>query len=268
MNSLADRLHHGVFISSMMSWTTGAFVTEHGQGAAMVQIGALVADLEDRSHSPRFLLPEAQADMVPILAAHVEAIRAGLGDIPIALNAAPGDLESALRMARAFHEAGGDIFELNCHGGYGKLLERGLLRAMALPENRPTMVQWLEALGKLDTAIVVKLNGHAEGAGLADVLRDIAHIERLLGVHINVRSVDREEPNLKLVQQLRPLVTGVLFCSGHVKSRQDVDDLTKAGCDCVGVAQGLLDDPHLIGMLTAVRPGRLQPSQSGSHRSV
>ena len=31
------------------------------------------------------------------------------------------------RMARAFERAGGDLFELNCHGGYEKLLQRGLL---------------------------------------------------------------------------------------------------------------------------------------------
>ena len=133
---LNRRLQGGLFLSSMMGQTDGTFVARHGQGASMVQIGALVADAVDRSHEQRYLLPEAQADMVPILQKEVESARAVQGDVPIALNAAVGDLESGIRMASAFDEAGGDIFELNVHGGYGKLLKRGLLRAMALPENR------------------------------------------------------------------------------------------------------------------------------------
>ena len=102
---LKKRLSDGVFISSMMSWTTGAFVAERGNGACMVQIGALIADRRDRSHKERYLLPEERDDMVPVLAREVRAVRTNLGDTPIALNAAPGDIESAQRMASAFHEA-------------------------------------------------------------------------------------------------------------------------------------------------------------------
>ena len=42
---------------------------------------------------------EMAQEMVPILARDVERVRADWGDLPICINAAPGDLESALRMA-------------------------------------------------------------------------------------------------------------------------------------------------------------------------
>jgi len=251
MTSLANRIQGGLFLSSMMGWTTGDFVAQRGRGAAMVQIGALIADAEDRSHDSRFLLPLEENDMVPVLAAAVQAAREGVGDTPIALNGAVGDVESGCRMARAFREAGGDLFELNCHGGYGKLLERGLLRAMALPTNRPTLIEWLEALCELDIPIVVKFHGHMEGVNLAEVLRDMAHIERLFGVHFNVRSVEGKQPDVDLVRRLRPLARGVLFCSGHVRSREQADALFRAGADCVGLAQAVLDDPQILERLAA-----------------
>jgi len=243
---LASRLKGGVFISSMMGVTNGEYVARHGEGACMVQIGALVADAIDRSHDPDYLLPLDQADMVPILAKEVAPVRQALGDTPIALNAAPGDLESAIRMAKAFHEAGGDIFELNCHGGYGKLLERGLLRAMVLPENRPTMIEWLKELCRLAIPIVVKFNASTEGVDFVEALTQIRHIDGLFGVHFNVRSKGTKEPDLAFVQQVRPHVAGVLHCSGHVTDRAQFDALARAGADCIGISQGLLDDETIV----------------------
>ncbi len=245
-SGLIDRMQGGVFISSMMGVTDGAFVARHGAGAAMVQIGALVADLEDRTHEARYLLPERQADMVPLLRDEVDAARAALGDLPIGLNAAPGDMESALRMAAAFGEAGGDIFELNVHGGYGKLLDRGLLRAMVLPQNRPAMTEWLRALCELDIPIVVKFWGATEGVDFAQVLGELQDIDGLFGVHFNVRLHDGDTPDLDLTRRVAAHTPGMLFCSGHVTTRDDVDALLEAGAGCVGVAQGLLDGADAI----------------------
>jgi len=244
---LAEHLRGGLFISSMMGRTDGVFVAEHGDGAAMVQIGALVADLEDRSHDERFLLPEQQEDMVPVLKREVDAARAALGATPIGLNAAPGDLESAVRMAGAFREAGGDIFELNVHGSYGKLLRRGLLKDMVLPQNRSAMIEWLEGLCALDIAVVAKFLSSMTEVDFVEVLEAVGEIEGLFGVHFNVRCGDG--PNLAFVERVAPHVNGVLFCSGHVRTRADVDALLAAGADCVGLAQGVLDEPGIIARL-------------------
>jgi len=256
---LIGRLQGGLFLSSMMGRTDGAFAARHGRGASMVQIGALVADAMDRSHEQRYLLPEARADMVPILRKEVQNVRAALGDVPIALNAAVGDLESGARMARAFHEAGGDIFELNVHGGYEKLLRRGLLRAMALPQNRRTMVQWLEELCRLDVPVVVKFRAGADDVDFAEVLRELGSVQRLFGVHFNVRAEGPARPDIEFVRTIRPHVRGQLWCSGHVRTRTHVVALLSAGADCVGIAQGVLDQPDIIARLRAQvrRDGRI-----------
>jgi 5-methyltetrahydrofolate--homocysteine methyltransferase len=253
-DALRERLAGGIFLSSMMGWTDGAYVAEHGRGADMVQIGALVADAADRGHEEQYLLPVEEDDMVPVLAAEVDAARAALGDTPIALNAACGDLESALRMATAFDRAGGDVFELNCHGGYGRLMERGLLRAMAFPENRPEMLRWLRALCELDIPVAVKLNGAAGDTDLADVLREAADVRGVFAVHLNVRGADGR-PNTALLRSLAPLVPGMVWASGHAKEAAEVTALLDAGADCVGLAQGAIDEPGIIARLASERRG-------------
>ncbi len=243
---LGSHLKSGLFISAMMDITDGSWVAARAKGASMVQIGALIADLEDRDHEKRFLLPEAEEQMIPILENHVRSVRESWGELPICLNAAPGDLESSLRMARAFEIAGGDLIELNCHGGYDKLIRRGLLRAMALPENRPVMRQWLVQLCKLSIPVVVKFNGTQSGIDFPEVLDGLSDIDGLFGVHFNIRNQSDGNPNFPLVREIRPHIRGLLFCSGYVKTKAQVAELLAAGADCIGIAQGLLDDPKIL----------------------
>ena len=47
-------------VRAMMDITDGPWVAARAKGAKMVQIGALIADLKDRSHEKRFLLPETE----------------------------------------------------------------------------------------------------------------------------------------------------------------------------------------------------------------
>ena len=248
-DELTSRLKGGLFLSSMMKITDGAFAAERGGGASMVQIGALLADRTDRTHDPACLLPDDEEAMVSQLMVEITAVRSVLGDTPVALNAAPGDLPSALMMARAFSEAGGDIFELNCHGSYGKLLERGLLRAMALPENRQSMIEWLRELCNLPIPVVVKYNASTEGVDFSDVLNELTLIPRLFGVHFNVRSGD-QKPDEDFVRKIRPGVMGLLLCSGHVRSYKDFQTLLSAGADCIGLAQSVLDQPDILSRLS------------------
>ena len=245
-NDLKKRLQRGIFISSMMHITDGEWVSVRGRSTQMVQIGALVADALDHSHDPRSLLPQDQRFMVSIMRREMEIIRAKLHDIPVALNAAPGEIESAQKMARAFLEAGGDILELNCHGGYEKLLKRGLLRAMALPENRETLLLWLRTLCMERIPIIVKFNSLAEGVDFPELLQAVSGLENLFGVHINIRSKDQKTPNIEFVREVRSVVKGVFLCSGYVIKRDQADALFEAGADCVGIGQGILDNSDIF----------------------
>ena len=212
----------------------------------MVQIGALIADRFDRSHDPRGLLPPGEAAMRRVLAREVSAVREELGEVPIALNAAPGSLEDALEMARSFHEAGGDLFELNCHGSYAKLTERGLLRAMASERNRPEMIRWLTELCRLSIPVIVKFWGPDANIDWVGVLDGLEDAGGLFGVHFNVRDDRKNQPDLDLVSRIRPSCPGLLLCSGCVKTADHVRSLLHHGADCVGIAQGVLDHPAII----------------------
>ena len=247
---LVKEISGGLFISSMMGVTDGPWVTERAAGTRMVQIGALIADLSDRSHDAKYLLPKEQDGMVPILKRQVNPIREKWGNLPICLNAAPGDLQSAVCMAQSFERAGGDIFELNCHGGYARLLERGLLRNMVRQENRSTMRAWLIELCRLSIPVVVKFNGTMEDIDFCQVLDEIADVEDLFGVHFNVRDDSHNAPDIDLVRRVRPHVKGLLLCSGHVRSPENVTELQAAGADCVGISQGLRDEPGIFKRLT------------------
>ena len=247
---LRERLAGGLFISAMMGVTDGQWVADRAAHTQMVQIGALIADAEDRGHDASCLLPLQEQDMVPVLQRQVMPVREKCGKLPVCLNGAPGDLRSAFAMARAFEKAGGDLFELNCHGGYARLLERGLLRTMVLPENRATMHAWLLELCRLAIPVVVKFNGTMEEVDFPFVLDQIADIPGLFGVHFNIRDASRDVPNRALVRQVRPHVAGMLWCSGHVRSPQQVAELREAGADCIGVSQGLRDEPGIFGQLS------------------
>ena len=241
-NELKKVLDGGVFISSMMGITDGLWVAERADRMCMVQIGAYIADGTDRDHPEKSLLPQSEVEMTARLKADIDVIRGRWGNIPVGLNAAPGDLPSALSMARSFAAAGGDIYELNCHGGYARLLERGLLRAMMNPDQRDTLKDWIRALVQVPIPFVVKFNGTTDHIDFADLLGSIAGIEGIFGVHLNIRDLQNKKPNLGLVKTARSMVSGVLFCSGYVADKEDLSAVLDAGADCVGVAEGLRTD--------------------------
>jgi tRNA-dihydrouridine synthase len=246
---MRDKLKEGIFLSSMMKRTDGEFCAREGVGADMVQLGALIADREERNHPPESLLPVQPRQMAAFLREWVDPVRNALGDIPIFLNGAPGDIKSAVDMAGAFQDAGGDGFELNVHGGYKPHLERGLLRALALPENRERLFRFTEALVETEVPLIVKFHiTMADRVNFPQLCREIHQKFAPLGIHFNVRGKDGS-PDLDFTRTIREAYDGMLFCSGYVKTRDDVDTLLTAGADCVGIAQGVLDSPGLIGRL-------------------
>jgi tRNA-dihydrouridine synthase len=152
VRELGAKLRNGFFLSSMMGVTDGAFCAQRCAGCAMVQLGAYLAEptagpKEIGPHTSSFLPADPDA-WTTFLARECQEARGGTG-IAIALNLATLRLEWAMEAGRCFAQAGGDALELNVHGGYGRYLKRGKLRAMVEPEHQPELYRWVEALAGL-----------------------------------------------------------------------------------------------------------------------
>jgi tRNA-dihydrouridine synthase len=241
----------------MMGLTDGAYCAQRSEGCAMVQLGAYLAEptataADIGPHDSSFL-PADSAAWTAFLAAQCRAAR-GSGDVLVCLNLAAPRLDWALEAGACFAQAGGDLLELNVHGGYRRYYDRGLLRAMVRPENQPELCRWVEALVALDIPLIVKFHGQSERSSL---LRAIDHIvERgVPGLHVNVRRADARAPDVDLVCTLRGRYSGLLLVSGYVRSADDAHALFEAGADMVGLADPTRRDPGYIAALAA-RTGR------------
>jgi tRNA-dihydrouridine synthase len=235
----------------MMGVTDGAWCArvlgtrlEGDQGCAMVQTGAYLAEPtateEDIGpHASSFLPADTEA-WVEFLAEDCRPIREA-ADVVICMNLATPRLEWGLEAAECFRRAGGDAVELNVHGGYGRYLRQGKLRAMVQPEHQDELLRWVAALGRLDVPLIVKFNGSSERKHLVAALRRMANLP-LLGVHVNVRDDRTKKPDLELVRALRTLIPGLFLTSGYVRSSDDARAVFDAGADMVGVASPLIKD--------------------------
>ncbi len=238
MTAVATRL----FLSSMMGVTDGGFCARAGKGADLVQLGAYFAEPGAYGREGA-VLPPGRASCIRFFRQEVEeARRAGEG-VQVCLNLAATTKEDARRAADCFFEAGGDLVELNAHGGYGRYLEKGLLRAMALPENRNRLYEWCESLVE-GGALWVKFR-----AGTAD---DFGAVLARLGelgveaVHFNVRG---EGLGTGFVRKARSWWKGKLSASGGVRTAADARAFFDAGADLVGVAEPCMKDSSFIARL-------------------
>ena len=171
------------------------------------------------------------------------------------MNLATLRLEWGLEAAKCFAQAGGDLVELNVHGGYGRYLEQGKLRAMVQPEHQDELLRWVAALGRLDIPLIVKFRGRGarepgERAHLVSALRRMANLP-VFGVHVNVRDDATRQPDVDLVRALRPLIPGLFLASGYVRSSDDARALFDAGADMVGVAAPVMEDAAYIRKIAA-----------------
>ena len=256
MTELKQQLKGGLFVSSMMGVTDGAFCarTLKGRhGLAMVQTGAYLAEPtatdEDKGASARCFLPPDPEACAAFLAADCRDIQE-VADVVICMNLATPKLEWGLEAATCFAQAGGDAVELNVHGGYGRYLEQGKLRAMVLPEHQDELLRWVAAFVQLDMPLIVKYDGSSERADLVAALRRMANLP-VLGVHVNVRDAETKRPNVELVRALRGLIPGLLLASGYVRSAEDSQALFDAGADMVGAAAPLREDAGYLGRIAA-----------------
>jgi tRNA-dihydrouridine synthase len=251
MVELQKKLQGGLFVSSMMGITDGAWCArvldarlQGDHGCAMVQTGAYLAEPNATAkdigpHASSFLPADIRA-WVDFLADDCRRIRE-VAEVAICMNLATPRLEWGLEATRCLARAGGDAVELNVHGGYERYLEQGKLRAMVQPEHQDELLRWVAALGRLDVPLVVKFNGSSEREHLVSALRRMANLP-VFGVHVNVRDAVTKKPDVDLVRDLRHLIPGLFLVSGYVRSSADAQALFEAGADMVGVAAPLIED--------------------------
>jgi tRNA-dihydrouridine synthase len=254
---LRARLRNGFFLSSMMGVTDGAFCARRSAGCALLQLGAYLAEptatAEERGRDASSFLPADPDAWTAFLARECEAARQG-NDAALCLNLASPRLEWALQAGAAFAQAGGNLLELNVHGGYGRYLRQGKLRAMVQLAHRPELYRWVEALAGLDIPLIVKFHGQSDRGDLLPVLDRMAELAPF-GVHLNVRAAGAQEPDLDLTRTARARFPGLLLVSGYVRSAADAAALFDAGADMVGIAAPAIDDAGYIGQIAAAYAG-------------
>jgi len=208
----------------------------------MVQLGAYLAEPPAYGKAPYFL-PSSAEECTKFLAEENRKAKAA-SDVLTCLNLATPKLEWGLEAANCFYRAGGDLVELNVHGGYEPYLRLGKLRAMVLPENRDELFRWVEALTNLKIPLIVKFR---EGIikDYSAILEEIADLD-VFGVHFNVRDGKTKKPDFDFVQKIKKKHSIFLLISGYVRSGEDAERLFKRGADMVGIAEPTIKDPRYI----------------------
>jgi len=247
---IAARLRGNLFLSSMMGRCDGPFCASRARSCAMVQLGAfvLLADRADRD----WRYPDPHRDrLADHLQEQFDVCRArsaklvGAENVPvICANVFPCTDEDVANSAAAFVQAGGDIYELNAHGGIGNDRERGTGAMLFIPEHTPKLMRWAQTLVEAGGPVIIK--------GRGGVIPDFSdHVKRLeqIGVHafhINVRGDVEGEQNLKLLESIRRATGMLLLASGYVTDRASAKALFDAGADCVGIAAAALQQPGIF----------------------
>lgn len=237
-----ESLRKKLFLSSMMGVTDGYFCSERSEGCAMVQIGAYLAEPPAYPETDS-VLPRGQKECIDFLAEECRRAREN-STVKVCLNLATPRLEWGLDASECFYKAGGDIVELNIHGGYQPYLRLGKISAMVLPENRPELFRWLQAFSKMEIPVIVKFR---EGivADYGPILNNVAKLN-LFGVHFNIRNEQTKVPDLEFVKTIKDKYSFFLLVSGHIRSSEVVKKLFEAGADMVGFAEPTIKDSRFI----------------------
>jgi tRNA-dihydrouridine synthase len=246
--NLYFRLGGGFFLSSMMAITDGAFCAERSAGCAMVQLGAYLAeptaDEGAKGTDTQSFLPPDWDACTQFLAEECRSARS-VSNVFTCLNLATPRLEWGLKAAESFLQAGGDLVELNVHGGYRRYLDQGKLRAMILPQNQAELFKWIETFTGLEIPLIVKFNGLHDRGLLLKVLDEVRGFD-LFGIHINARNEETRRPDLGFVRQVKRVYPGFLLVSGYARSGSDAAELFQTGADMVGIAEPAIADAKYI----------------------
>lgn len=224
----------------MMGITDGKFCALRGGGCNMVQLGAYLAE-PPKYGTEKWFLPPNPTDCVKFFRNELEQLKRL--DTVNCLNLATPNLDWGLEASKCFHEAGGDIVELNVHGSYRPYLEQGKLKAMVLPENRVELYEWIEAFLNLDVPLIVKFRaGYIED--YSSILENLTKYN-VFGVHFNVGIEEENKPDFEFVENcIRN--SYMLLISGCLRTRKDVKMMFDAGADLVGIARPTRENASFI----------------------
>jgi len=242
VRDIHETLRKKLFLSSMMGTTDGSFCAERGEGCAMVQLGAYLA--EPPAYGKRKLvLPPDEKECINFFADECRKAKEN-SKVSVCLNLATPELEWGLEASECFYKGGGNIVEINIHGGYEPYLRLGKLKAMVLPENRPELFRWLFAFSKIDIPVIAKFR---EGVipDYSPVLNKVAELN-LFGVHFNIRDEETKKPDIEFVRNIKKKYSIFLLVSGYVRDGETVRRLFEAGADMVGFAEPTIKDSKFI----------------------
>lgn len=248
-DEIAARLKGKLFLSSMMGMCDAEFCTSRAKGCAMVQFGAFVL-LKEREERNTYWPDPERSRLTAFMKEQFDTCRAesakivGAGNVPvICANIFPCADEDVETSAIAFVEAGGDIYELNAHGGIGGDRERGTGSMLFIPEHTPKLMRWAEVLVAAGGPVIIK----GRGGAIPDYTEHVKQLEQI-GVHafhINVRGAE-DKQDLKLLESIRSATGMFLLASGYVRDGDSARALFDAGADCVGIAQAASSDPDIF----------------------
>lgn len=248
-----QELRHGFFLSAMEGITNGAFCAERGGGCTMLQLGIYLAEPDNyhkvTAHYAQDILPADPQECLEFLREDIRAAKSA-SDALVCLNLASPHLEWALEVAKTFLQAGGDLIELNVHGGFTHYLSIGKMRAMIFPENQPELFHWVESFCEQEIPLIIKFNAKSNRTLLQQVLEALVK-SPLAGIHMNIREEKTKQPDYNFVRKIKELYPFFLLASGYVRSATDAKDLFEAGADMVGIAEPTVKDPGYISRLIA-----------------
>jgi len=249
-DEIAAKLRGRFFLSSMMGTTDAVFCASRSRGCAMVQLGAFVLFKEREDRNTYWPDPER-----PKLTAFMKeqfdrcrtesaSIVGKAGVLIISANVFPCSDDDVETSAIAFIEAGGDIYELNAHGGIGGDRERGTGSMLFIHEHTQKLFRWAETLVSAGGPVIIKARGGA-------IPNYTDHVKRLeqIGIqafHINVRDENTGKQDIKLLESIRNATGMFLLASGYVRDKDSAKALFSAGADCVGIAQAAMSDAGIF----------------------
>jgi tRNA-dihydrouridine synthase len=248
--TIADRCRGRLFLSSMMEIADGTFCASRAAGCAMLQLGAFVLS-DEHDQRDTYWPPHDLDGLTRHLAAQFETCRSeactrtGRPEPPVlGANVFPCTDEHVRTTAAAFVAAGGDLYELNAHGGIGDDRRRGTGRMLFLPQHTEKLLRWARLLVAAGGPVMIK--------GRAGVIPDFSeHVRRLeqLGVHafhINVRGEAAGSQDLGCLERIRKATRMFLLASGHVTDAARARALFDAGADAVGIAEAARHDAEIF----------------------
>lgn len=248
--SVAPKLYGQLFLSSMMGITDGKWCAEHCKSAGLVQLGAFVLDAPAYK-SGRYYPPSDEKQFTAHLKKEFDIFKQiytqkyATQKYPLlSANIFLCEEKSVVSSAKAFISTGGDIYELNVHGGIGNDRERGTGRYMFYPEHAEKLHRWVQLLTQTGVTLVVK----ARAGVIPDYGTHLARFEEagVFGFHINVRNEKYCVQNLKCLEKIRKQTKLFLMASGYVSDVQSAKRLFDAGADAVGIAESARKNPEIF----------------------